>query len=58
MSLKEVFKTKSLKISNTFIDADGREKQVTIILSINEHRIVFNKIIWMMFFILSFTFSD
>jgi len=30
MSLKEVFKPKSLKISTTFIDADGKEKQVHI----------------------------
>lgn len=28
MSLKEVFKPKIVKISTTFIDADGREKQV------------------------------
>ncbi|XP_026811837.1 coiled-coil domain-containing protein 93 [Rhopalosiphum maidis] len=28
MSLREVFKPKSLKISTTFIDADGREKQI------------------------------
>lgn len=28
MSLKEAFKPKSMKISTTFIDADGREKQV------------------------------
>ncbi|XP_050430116.1 coiled-coil domain-containing protein 93 [Adelges cooleyi] len=28
MSLKEVFKPKSVKISKTFIDADGREKQI------------------------------
>lgn len=28
MSLKEAFKPKSVKISTTFIDADGREKQV------------------------------
>ncbi|KAF0771641.1 coiled-coil domain-containing protein 93 [Aphis craccivora] len=28
MSLREAFKPKSLKISTTFIDADGREKQI------------------------------
>lgn len=28
MSLKEMFTPKSMKISTTFIDADGREKQV------------------------------
>lgn len=39
MSLKEAFKPKSVKISTTFIDADGREKQVRKTVAVNLNNI-------------------